>query len=182
MLNSKHAQLSCVAGPRRFLYRQTVGRLRSEEASALHHCVCWRCHACILPLDCLACITLSIFGILGWLKLWQVDGVVALQSVYLAAKRKSEQLGESVEGHAAEATKLTERLASAQTQYLDGMRKVKAASKQLQYLEKEVAGSEATANSEFEPANYDQYPASLYWMIAVWPDTFMVHARMKHTL
>lgn len=91
--------LVVLPGPRRFLYRQTVGRLRSEE------------------------------------------------SVYLAAKRKSEQLGESVEGHAAEATKLTERLASAQTQYLDGMRKVKAASKQLQYLEKEVAGSEATANS-----------------------------------
>lgn len=71
-----------------------------------------------------------------------------MQSVYLAAKRKSEQLGESVEGYAVEATKLTERLTSAEAQYVDGMRKVKAASKQLQYLEKEIAGSEATANSE----------------------------------
>lgn len=73
---------------------------------------------------------------------------ITLQSVYLAAKRTSEQLGESVEGQAVEATKLTERLASAEAQYMDGMRKVKAASKQLQYLEKEIAGSEATANSK----------------------------------
>ena len=73
---------------------------------------------------------------------------VTLQSIYLAAKRKSEQLGESVEGYAVEATKLTERLTSAEAQYVDGMRKVKAASKQLQYLEKEIAGSETTANSE----------------------------------
>ena len=71
-----------------------------------------------------------------------------LQAVYLAAKRKSEQLGESVEGYAVEATKLTERLVSAEAQYVDGMRKVKAASKQLQYLQKEVAGSEANAQSE----------------------------------
>ena len=70
--------------------------------------------------------------------------------MYLAAKRKSEQLGESVEGFAVEATKLTERLASAEAQYVDGVRKVKAASKQLQYLQKEIAGAEATANSEFE--------------------------------
>lgn len=53
-----------------------------------------------------------------------------------------------MEGYAVEATKLTERLASAEAQYVDGMRKVKAASKQLQYLEKEIAGSEAIANSE----------------------------------
>ena len=71
-----------------------------------------------------------------------------LQAVYLAAKRKSERLGECVEGYAVEATKLTERLVSAEAQYVDGMRKVKAASKQLQYLQKEVAGSEANAQSE----------------------------------
>ena len=71
-----------------------------------------------------------------------------MQAVYLAAKRKSEQLGDSVEGYAVEATKLTERLVSAEAQYIDGMRKVKAASKQLQYLQKEVAGSEATAHSK----------------------------------
>lgn len=80
---------------------------------------------------------------------------VPVQSVYLAAKRKAEQLGDSVEGHAAEATKLTERLASAEAQYLDGMRKTKAASKQLQYLQKEVAGSLATASSEFASATFD---------------------------
>ena len=35
VLVSQYAQFVNVAGPRRFVYRQTVGRLRSEEASLL---------------------------------------------------------------------------------------------------------------------------------------------------
>lgn len=78
---------------------------------------------------------------------------ITLQLVYLAANLRSEHLGVFVEWHAAEAAKLTERLASAKAQYTDGMRKVKAPSKQLQYLETEIAGSEAPASSEFEHAH-----------------------------
>ena len=70
-----------------------------------------------------------------------------LQSVYLASQRRSERLTESIEGFTVEAQKLTERLASAEAQYLDGMRKVKATSRQLQSLAKEVAGSERAAHS-----------------------------------
>lgn len=91
--------LVALPGPRRFLYRQTWGRLRSDEA------------------------------------------------VYLAAQRKSQSLGESVEGFTVEAGKLTQRLVSAETQYVDGLRKVKATSKQLQALQKEIAGSERAAQS-----------------------------------
>ncbi len=71
-----------------------------------------------------------------------------IQTVYLAAQRKSKRLGESVEGLTVEAGKLTQRLASAETQYMDGMRKVIATNKQLQSLQKEISGSEKAAQSE----------------------------------
>ena len=69
-----------------------------------------------------------------------------MQSVYLAAQRKSQTLTESIEGFAVEGQKLTERLVSAEAQYLDGMRKTKAASRQLQSLAKEVHASEQAAH------------------------------------
>ena len=105
---------------------------------------------------------------MDWSRHLQNDSVLP-QSVYLAAKQRSEQLGESVEGYAVEATKLTERLASAEAQYVDGMRKVKAASKQLQYLEKEVAGSEATANSEFSMHMLANVLSDLIGRNHLWP-------------
>ena len=71
-----------------------------------------------------------------------------MQAVYLAAQRKGEQLGESVQGFTVEAGKLGQRLASAESQYIDGMRKVKATSRQLQSLSKEIAKSEKTAQSK----------------------------------
>ena len=77
-----------------------------------------------------------------------------------------------MEGYAVEATKLGERLASAEAQYVDGMRKVKAANRQLQYLQSEVAGSEATAQSKctllcsavehIMPCGHDAPISSLY--------------------
>lgn len=69
-----------------------------------------------------------------------------MQSVYLAAQRKSQNLTESIEGLAVEGQKLTERLATAEAQYLDGMRRTKAASRQLQSLSKEVYASEKAAH------------------------------------
>lgn len=69
-----------------------------------------------------------------------------MQSMYLAAQRKSQSLSESVEGLAVEGQKLTERLVSAEAQYLDGMRKTKATSRQLQSLSKEVHASEQAAH------------------------------------
>lgn len=86
--------LVTLPGPRRFLFRQTWGRWRSDE------------------------------------------------TVYLAAQRKSQALGESVQGFTVEAGKLSQRLASAETQYLDGLRRVKATNRQLQSLAKEIASSE----------------------------------------
>ena len=74
-----------------------------------------------------------------------------MQSVYLAAQRKSQTLTESIEGFAVEGQKLTERLVSAEAQYLDGMRKTKAASKQLQSLAKEVHASEQAAHRKCSP-------------------------------
>ncbi len=68
-----------------------------------------------------------------------------MQTVYLAAQRKSQALGESVQGFTVEAGKLSQRLASAETQYLDGLRKVKATNRQLQSLAKEIASSEKAA-------------------------------------
>ncbi len=68
-----------------------------------------------------------------------------MQTVYLAAQRKSQALGESVQGFTVEAGKLSQRLASAETQYLDGLRKVKATNRQLQSLAKEIASSEMAA-------------------------------------
>ncbi len=68
-----------------------------------------------------------------------------MQTVYLAAQRKSQALGESVQGFTVEAGKLSQRLASAETQYLDGLRKVKATNRQLQSLTKEIASSEKAA-------------------------------------
>lgn len=68
--------------------------------------------------------------------------VAVMQTVYLAAQRKSQALGESVQGFTVEAGKLSQRLASAETQYLDGLRRVKATNRQLQSLAKEIASSE----------------------------------------
>ena len=75
-----------------------------------------------------------------------------MQAVYLAAQRKGEQLGESVQGFTVEAGKLGQRLAAAESQYIDGMRKVKATSRQLQSLSKEIAKSEKTAQSKSDLA------------------------------
>jgi hypothetical protein len=71
--------------------------------------------------------------------------IAVMQTVYLAAQRKSQALGESVQGFTVEAGKLSQRLASAETQYVDGLRKVKATNRQLQSLAKEIASSEKAA-------------------------------------
>jgi hypothetical protein len=95
------AGLTAVAlpGPRRFLLRQTIGRLRSE------------------------------------------------QSQFLSAQHRAQQLNESVQGQAAEALKLQERMASAEQQYLEGLHKVKATNSELQRLAKQVASCERNAQS-----------------------------------
>lgn len=67
------------------------------------------------------------------------------EAVYQAAKQKGRTFGESVQGYTERAGKLTQRLASAETQYMDGMRKVKATNRQLQSLAKEIASSEKAA-------------------------------------
>ena len=71
-----------------------------------------------------------------------------MQAVYAAAQRKSERLGESVEGFTVEAGKLGQRLVAAETQYIEGLAKVKATNRQLQSLSKEILSSEKSAQSK----------------------------------
>lgn len=58
----------------------------------------------------------------------------SLQAIFKSAELKATHLGQSIEGHSAEAKKLSERLAAAEEQYNSGLSKLKATNRQLKSL------------------------------------------------
>ena len=61
-----------------------------------------------------------------------------MQGIFKSAELKAAHLKQDMTSHSAEATKLAERLAAAQTQYSAGLAKLVATNKQLQALQSQV--------------------------------------------
>ena len=112
------------AGPRRFLWRQTLGRLRSEEVSLGFQ------HLCVLQERA---GNSSLHGLVE-----KACKLCLLQAVYTSAVTKAQYVRDATLADAAEAEKLLQRQSAAREQYDQGLAKLRATSRQLQSLASRV--------------------------------------------
>ena len=141
------------AGPRRFLYRQTLGRLRSEQvhttSSLLHSQKC--CPQRLLcneqqffqqsPHSSGNCFPPSN-KLKGACPCSRREGRIScVQATFASAEVRAKSLAEMQQTDAAEVEKLLQRQQAAEAQYDQGLSKLRATARQLQSLASRVSPS-----------------------------------------
>lgn len=139
------------AGPRRFLYRQTLGRLRSEQVLLHpHSCTLKKCCPQRLLCNGQQCFQQSLHSssncFLPTNELKSTcpcsrrdDRIGCVQATFASAEVRAKSLAEMQQTDAAEVEKLLQRQQAAEAQYDQGLSKLRATARQLQSLASRVS-------------------------------------------